>query len=350
MQSIGIDCRFAASHSGLGRYTRELVTHLLKRKDPIHYILFVRSSDEDWIPKNFGQSISLNVFDEDHYTLREQMLLPRALRSAGIDLLFSPHFNVPFLTGVPTVVTVHDLILHRYPNNANIVRQLAYRLLFRRAVTHARHVIAVSRFTAQELSGVYGRRITRKMTVIPEAVSPHFRRHPPEECVRVLERHGIRQPFFLYVGNAKEHKNVPMLLAAFRELGDPSVQLALVTDGPEIERLGSGANVRIMRNVPEEDMPFLYSSARCFVSASLYEGFGLPLLEAHACGCPGIVLNRSSFPEIAPPGTVLTETSVEALTDALRSPPAWQGPVSPRTWADVAAETAAVFSEALKGV
>ncbi len=345
MQTIGIDCRFAALHSGLGRYTRELVTHLLRRKDSVQYVLFVRSAEEDWIPRDFGSSFSLQTFDCDHYTMSEQVRFPRMLTSAGIDLLFSPHFNVPFFSSIPTVVTVHDLILHRYPNEANIVKQLAYRLLFRRAITHASSVIAVSSFTAKELSGVYGRNVTRKLSVIPEAVSGHFHPRSSEECIPVLERHGIRQPFFLYVGNAKEHKNVRMLLAAFGQLDDPALLLVLVTDGKETASLPIGRNVRLLRHVPEDDLPFLYSAARCFVSASLYEGFGLPLLEAHACGCPGVVLNRSSFPEIAPPGTALIDSSLDAFVQAMRTPPHWQGPVSARTWADVAEETAGVLKK-----
>ena len=350
MQSIGIDCRFAGSHSGLGRYTRELVTSLLERHDGIHYTLFVRSGDEAWLKKDFGSSFSINVFDCDHYSLREQLQFPGIIRTAGIELLFSPHFNVPFLSRVPVVVTVHDLILHRYPNDAQFLKQLAYRALFRRAITRALRVIAVSAFTARELSSVYGRRVTRKLSVIHEAVSQHFSKRHPLDCAEVLQRHGVRQPYFLYVGNAKEHKNVTMLLAAFAMLDDTGKQLVMVSGGKELAALQPGRGVTVLQDVPEDDLPFLYSSARAFVSPSLYEGFGLPLLEAHACGCPGIVLNRSSYPEIAPPGTALIDTSVEALADALRSPPVWQGPTSQRSWADVAAETAVIFHETLKRV
>ena len=150
MQSIGIDCRFAASHSGLGRYTRELVSHLLQRRDGVHYVLFVRSGDEAWLKKDFGSSFSLNVFKCDHYSLAEQMRFPGVIRAAGIDLLFSPHFNVPFLQGVPTVVTVHDLILHRFPNEASFARRLAYRFVMRQSLRNARHVFAVSESTKSD--------------------------------------------------------------------------------------------------------------------------------------------------------------------------------------------------------
>ncbi len=350
MQSIGIDCRFAGTHSGLGRYTRELVSALLGRRDGIHYVLFVRSGDEAWLKRDFGSSVTVNVFDCDHYSLSEQLRFPGVIRAAGIDLLFSPHFNVPFLSCAPVVVTAHDLILHRYPNDAQFFKQLAYRALFRRAITKAERVIAVSAFTAKELSSVYGRSVTRKLSVIHEAVSPHFSKRHPLDCAEILRKYNLTQPYFLYVGNAKEHKNVKMLLVAFAALNDPAKQLVLVTDGKELAALHPGPGVRVLKNVPEDDLPFLYSSARCFVSPSLYEGFGLPLLEAHACGCPGIVLNRSSYPEIAPPGTALIDTSVEAMAAALASPPAWQGPSTTRTWADVAAETAALFLDVLKRV
>ena len=131
--TIGIDCRFAASHSGLGRYTRELVPALLERGGA-HYALFVRSESEAWIPR--VRSVLLAACGAVPALLRAGAgALSGLIRRAGIDLLFSPHFNVPLLCPVPFVTTIHDLILHRYPNNAGPWKQAAYRLLLHNAVS-----------------------------------------------------------------------------------------------------------------------------------------------------------------------------------------------------------------------
>lgn len=350
MHCIGIDCRFAGTQTGLGRYTRELVSHLLLRRDAFHYALFVPPEPQAWIPQNYGSAYSLHPVPFSHYSLAEQTRFPSLIKKAAVDLFFSPHFNVPLFCPAPTVVTIHDLILHRYPNDASVLRQLAYRFLFRQAVSRSQRVIAVSGFTASELRSFYGPRVQPKLSVIAEAVPPSFSRRSPEECRAVIERTGIAHPFYLYVGNAKEHKNVQMLIDAFAALQDPEKELVLVTGGKEAGKLTLRPGVRLIPSISDDDLPALYTSALCFVSASLYEGFGLPLLEAHACGCPGIVTNRASFPEIAPPGTTLCEPSVDAFARAMQAPPQWQPATTTRTWADAAAETVDVFRSAVKGV
>ncbi len=350
MHVVGIDCRFAATNSGIGRYTRELTTRLLRRADGLRYVLFVWAAREAWIPGAASGAFSVREADIPHYSVAEHVRLPRVIKSAGIDLLFSPHFNVPVLLRVPTVVTLHDLILHRYPNSASVARQAAYRLLLGRSLSRAQRIIAVSGFTAREALAAYGPRVEKKLVVIHEGVGEEFAPRPPEVCAPVLAAHGIRSPFFLYVGNAKQHKNVQMLIDAFADLHDPESQLVLVTGGREASSLRLEAGVRLLPSVSDAELPALYSSARCFVSASLYEGFGLPLLEAHACGCPGIVTDCGSFPEIAPSGTVVLPPERGAFRAALASPPPRPSAIVVPSWDEAAARTAAVFHEALRGL
>jgi glycosyltransferase involved in cell wall biosynthesis len=341
MLTIGIDCRFAATPSGLGRYTRELATHLLKRNDKVKYALFVREGDVAWIPTSLSD-VSIFVAPFAHYTFAEQTRFPGIIRQAGIDLLFSPHFNVPYACPVPFVVTIHDLILHRYKNRASLLRRLAYHVLFSRAIRHARSIIAVSQFTAAELSEKYGREAKRKTVAIHEGVSSHFAPASPEAIRGVRERHRLPERFFLYVGTAKPHKNVQMLIDAFAEVPGERA-LVLVTSGKEAESLKLAPRVRLLPSIAEADLPALYSAAECFVTASLYDGFGLPLLEARACGCPAIVSNIGAFREIAPTGTVIVPPEKSAFSEAMRSPPPDRTvPVLPR-WEDAAEATAAVL-------
>lgn len=338
---VGIDCRFASTTSGLGRYTRELVTHLLRRKDPIQYTLFVRSVDEGWIQSLVGSPTPyhLHPITCSHYSLAEQVLFPLAIRHSGIDLLFSLHFNVPLLCPVPFVATVHDLILHRYPNEVPFWKRTAYRWVMRHTVTHARALIAVSQFVRSEIREAYSQRAVSKVTVIHEGVDAQFFYRLEREQEEVLRKYALRPPFFLYVGNAKEHKNVPMLIHAFQKLRSSERTLVLVTSGREADGLTTGEHIRRLTHVAEEDLPALYSAARAFVTPSLYEGFCLPIAEARACGCPVIACTIGVMPEVVGQDGTLVEATEEALTLALQAPPPLVRGLYQRRWEVVAEET-----------
>lgn len=335
MKTILIDCRFAALHAGLGRYTRELVIHLLRRPASVRYILLVRSLKEAWIPEN-AQTMEADIA---HYSLQEQTVLPRIIRSAEADMLFSPHFNVPLLCPIPFIVTVHDLILHRYPNRASFVRQMMYRAIIGRAVRHAKAIVAVSAFTARELADAYGASIAEKTQVISEGVSDVYRPLPSSASQEILKRHGINNSYFLYVGNAKQHKNVQMLLDAFQQAAVPDVELLLVSSGPEVQALSLPPYVRILSSVSDEDLPALYGAAQALVTASLYEGYCLPVAEALACGCPVIASNRTAIPETAAGHAMLVEPTVDAFVRAFKNPPAAFDPFIVGTWEKAAEET-----------
>ena len=344
MTTIGIDCRFAGTQTGLGRYTRELTSHLLKRTDPVQYVLFVSAGDHTWVPKNPLTHFSLFTFHSPHYSFSEQLFFPNLIRRSGIDLLFSPHFNVPLLCPVPFVATIHDLILHRYPNQAPRMKRLAYRVVMRHAIQASRALIAVSAFTASEIMHEYGKELREKITVIHEAASDEFARKSAAASGPVLKKYSLSKPFFLYVGSCKEHKNVQMLIDAYRSLGSTDTELVLVTGGKETDALQLCDGVRVLRAVPDADLPSLYFFAVSFVTASLYEGFGLPVLEAAASGCPVIVTNRGALPEIAPASARIVEPTVEDLADALREPPQPSESGAMRSWGEVAEETSKILS------
>ncbi len=328
MSLIAIDCRFAGLNAGLGRYTRLLVTEMLKQKSDISYVLIVRHKKEQWIP------VGAKVIEADipHYSLAEQLMLPGIIRSLKADLLFSPHFNVPFFCPIPFVVTVHDLILHRYPNNASFMKRAAYRLQIGRAIRKAKSIIAVSSFTASEIADAYGADAKRKTVTVLEGVDDSYQPSSASECARVRTQYQLERPFFLYVGNAKEHKNVQVLLDAYDQSGITDTQLILVSSGPEAAKLNLPEGVRILRNVSDTDLPSLYSAAQCLVTASLYEGYCLPVAEALACGCPVIASHRTAIPETAAGHAMLIEPTVSSFVDAFKHPPARKTPVVVGTW------------------
>jgi len=325
---VGIDCRFAGGNSGLGRYTRELVFSLLQRQDQIRYVLFVQSAGEAWL-----QGITharIVPFAAPHYSVREQLLFPRVIKKAGINLLLVPHFNVALFCPVPFVVTIHDLILHRHPGGVSLFKQVAYRFLMRHAVSASSAIISVSDFTKKELATVYGAHVLQKIVTVYEGVSETFHRRPMNEQRDVRLVHKLPDRFFLYVGSNKEHKQVPLLLEAFAKASPHGRSLVLVTCGAESEAWGKQLGVQVLRHVSDTDLPALYSSAEAFVTASVYEGFGLPIVEAEACTCPVIAFRCTSIPEVASPTALLLEPSADALAEAL-SREAFEKP-TPKQW------------------
>jgi len=344
MALIGIDCRFASKDVGLGTYTRELVLQLVHCSTD-DFVLFVRSTSESWLD-DIPSHVAILTADFDHYSLKEQIAFPRLIRHLHLDLLFSPHFNVPFFCPVPFVVTIHDLILHRYPNQTSKIKQIAYRILMKRAVTNAQKIIAVSAYTQSELISVYGKSIASKISTVTEGVSPLFSSSP---ALNVQKKYSIPTDYILYVGNAKQHKNVQMLIDAHAQVSD-APDLVLISGGSEARKLKLHSRVHLLQNIPYSDLPSFYTSATCFVTPSLYEGFCLPILEARASGCPVIAMNVTAIPEVAGPHTKLIEPNLQDLTQALQNiPTKTSGPEEQYCWEYAATTTNAILTSALHG-
>lgn len=207
------------------------------------------------------------------------------------------------------------------------------------AVKKSQRIIAVSEFTASELEREYGSEIRKKVAVIPEAVSSVFQPQTKEQAAEALERYGVSMPFYLYVGNAKEHKNLPLLLDAFEKLQDSEASLVLVSGGKELSRHVLPPHTHVLSDVSDRDLASLYSLARAVVSPSLYEGFGLPIAEAAACGCPVIAVKGSAVSEVSPPSAQLIEPSMDALVAAMKNLKEHAVPSPGRNWDSVARAT-----------
>jgi glycosyltransferase involved in cell wall biosynthesis len=331
-----LDARFGGSPTGLGRFTRELTTAVLDAS-PTHlrWTLLTKEDQPPWLE---GRPVRTIQSMARHYSLAEQWALPRLLWRHQPDLFVSWHFNVPLACPVPFVATVHDLILHAYPNAASPLKQLAYRLLMRHAVLHSRGLLAVSPFVAEELVRVYGTRIESRLMITGEGAPPTFGPRDLTEQQRVREAWNVPGPFLLYVGNAKEHKRVPLLLEAFQAAQLPGVSLVLVASGPEADRLTLPANVRRLQGVPDTDLPALYSAALACVTASAHEGFYLPGVEALTCGCPVVAPRTSAIIGTldGAEGVALVEPTLDGLTAGLRTLPHRSEPQQRWHWADAA--------------
>ncbi len=315
---IGIDCRFAETHSGLGTYTRSMVQALMRRKDSSSYILFVRSMAEPWVSDfALNDNVSFRVASFAHYSFREQWDFPILIRESGCDLFYSPHFNVPYLCDTPFVCTVHDLILHRFPNQANILKRLAYKLLVGRAIKKAKAIVCVSEATQIAIDDYYPG-IVQKTEVIYPGVGKEFRPADSAVIEVVRKKYSLARPFLLYIGNCKQHKNVPMLIESFRVARLQNTELILVSGGSECSSLQLPSNVRRIESVAESDLPALYSAAAGCVTASLLEGFGMPMIEAMACGCPVMATNTGSLPEICDTHALIVEPTIASLSEGMK--------------------------------
>jgi glycosyltransferase involved in cell wall biosynthesis len=298
--------------------------------------------------------------------LRIPFGIPRAVRRNRSDVLHVSYVAPP-LVGCPTVVTVHDLSYLAYPQSLSTRARFILTALVPRSVRRAARVIAVSAFTRQDLVTRYGIP-QEQISVVHEAAGPAFR-VLDAAAVRPLPS-GVTAPFVLAVGNLEPRKNLARLIEAFAVLiRDPAVTATLVLVGQAkrqaaslaglVEQHGLRERVVFTGFVPEEELVLLYNRAALFIYPSLYEGFGLPPLEAMACGCPVIASNVTAMPEVLGDAALLVDpTSAGAMAEAMRAVLQGDAPTpelrarglrqaARYSWARAAEQTRSVYAEAI---
>jgi glycosyltransferase involved in cell wall biosynthesis len=258
---------------------------------------------------------------------RLRLPLPVQHWLGSLDLFHAPDFILPPVRpGTPTIVTIHDLSFVREPDSTMPGMSVHLNKWVPHSVKRADRVIAVSEATRRDLIEFY-QTPPAKISVIYHGVSPEFRPVQEKERLRAVRyKYGLDQrPFILSVGTIQPRKNYQRLVQAFASINQP---LSLVIAGSEgwncddvyreVERLGLDDRVYFPGFVAEEDLPVLLSAATLFGYPSLYEGFGLPVLEAMACGTPIVAANQSSLPEVVgDAGLTVDPTDVAALATAI---------------------------------
>lgn len=318
---IGIDARFYGPlGKGLGRYTQEIVDQITQLDDQNEYIIFLGLDNiDEFIPAK--PNVKKILADIRWYGLAEQWYFPRLIKQHKIDLMHFPHFNIPIFCPVPFVVTIHDLILTKFPTMRAttlgpvlyFLKNLGYRYVINRAVNCAKRVIAVSEFTKQDIIQHF-KIPSEKIVMIYEGVADLHHAHDQAftsklHALAVLSRHCILEPYLLYVGNAYPHKNLESLVRVFLIIRKRWTDLKLVLVGKDdyfyhrlrefLTTIKDDTSAIIFPGyVPDEDLQTLFEHAYAYIFPSKYEGFGLPPLEAMSRGCPVISSNATCLPEI----------------------------------------------------
>lgn len=293
---VALDARTATpAFPGIGRYVQNLLRVLPSALEEDERLTVLRAPTG--APP--GPVIKSSVFG-----LQQQWEVRRVLKKHRATVYHSPYYAMPYFPGVPTVVTIHDIIPMVLPAQvAPRVRRL-FPFLLRRAMHTAEHFIADSAHTRDDLCQYLGL-APERITVVPLAPEPHFRPADEEEVAAVRRRLNLPPRYVLYVGSNKPHKNLVRLLDAWAMVAAEQVLvIAGVWDEryPEarqaVEKQELSDRVRFLGPVTEADLPALYTGTDLFVFPSIYEGFGFPVIEAMACGAPVVCSHAASLPEV----------------------------------------------------
>ena len=365
---LSLDASYRAA--GVSRYVARLLQHLPQVGPDLDYVAFCDGEALPWP----GWEVRRSAWRTGSPWTRivwEQAAQPLASRQAHLDLLHAPVNVAPLAGGCPAVVTVHDLSPFLFPELFRPARRIYQQALTRRSVQRAAHVIADSESTRTDLVAVLGA-APDQVTAVPLGVDETMRPVTDAALLGAFrKRHGLDGPYILFVGTLEPRKNVLMLIEAFALLrAQTGVAHRLVLVGGKgwyydaifqrVERLGLRDAVIFAGYAPDADLPLWYSAADLFVYPSLYEGFGLPPLEAMACGAPVLVSRASSLPEaVGEAGVLVDPHDPEALARemaALLADEARRASLSARglrraaqlTWRATATATAAVYHRVLR--
>lgn len=308
---------------GIGRYTEELLWELFAcNLDPLLLQAGPTSAHK-------GVQLKGSRLLPGLMTIGQVQLAWLAARHR-LQLVHDPIGVMPLsLANARRITTVHDVIPYIYANSSTTLDWLIYRLWLPIAAHRTDTIITDSEQSKEDIVKHLSMN-ANKVKVIPLAASEQYRPLQPQAVQPVLAQHQITTPYILYVGSIAARKNLPRLLEAYANLRKWSTKWTLVIVGARkwksspvyetVERLDLAQHVHFTGFVEEEDLPALYNGADLFVFPSLYEGFGLPPLEAMACGTPVVTSNTSSLPEVVGDAAILVDPyNVEEITAAMRS-------------------------------
>lgn len=325
--TIGIDASRATTsqQTGTERYSRRIIDAVLEIGSAHRFRLYVNAGQALRIPMRAGDTQRLIPFPRlwTHARLSTELLLN------PVDRLFVPAHVIPPVHPAGSVVTIHDLGYLYEPDAHRSGSRRYLDLSTRWSVRAASRVIAISTATRNDLINYYGVD-ERKIQVIHHGVDEQFRRPAPEEIAQAKRRLDLPEQYILHVGTLQPRKNIGRLVQAFNRIAADLPELRLILAGKPgwlfsgieqvIQSSPFGRRIEIRGHMPDQDLPAVYAGASALAFPSLYEGFGLPALEAMACGTPTLVSDRGALPEIAGDAAQIVDPlDVGAIAAGLRA-------------------------------
>jgi glycosyltransferase involved in cell wall biosynthesis len=314
--------------AGINWYIHNLLTHLPRVDRDNRYTAFI--GDRRFT--NAGLALRLSQLPTSRPVVRifwEQVVQPFALQKERVDLLHALAFVTPLLSPCPSVVTIYDLSFLLYPGSFKRSKRFYLSLFTRLSARRARRIIAISESTKRDVVRLLGVP-HEKVEVVYCGIGEAFRPLAENQVAAFRSERGLPEHFILFVGTIEPRKNVTRLIEAFAHLQTCTLaNLKLVIGGAKgwfyedvfarVEELGLEGQVMFPGYIPVSELPLWYNAAELFVYPSLYEGFGLPPLEAMACGTPVVASNTSSLPEVVGgAGLTVDPLDVEGLAEAMR--------------------------------
>jgi glycosyltransferase involved in cell wall biosynthesis len=326
-----LDARTAADRfPGIGRYAYNLARAMVPLLGGGESLVLLRdpSAPSGWdLTPVAGGKATICDLPASPFSVSQQWRVRRALRRLGANLYHSAYYLMPYRPGVPTVLTVYDLIPVLFPQHVSIQASLLFRWAMALALRASGHVIAISEAALKDYQQLY-RVAPEKVAAIPLAADPVFCPRPPAEVASVRRKHGLPESYVLYLGSNKPHKNLVRLVDAWAQIQPQPVPLVIAgawdSRYPRVRQrvreLGLDDVVLWQGSVAEPDLPALYAGATLFVFPSLYEGFGLPVLEAMACGTPVAAADSSSIPEVGGDAALYFDPiDIDEMAETIRS-------------------------------
>jgi glycosyltransferase involved in cell wall biosynthesis len=317
---------------GIKTYLEELLREIIKSQTTHEIFLFIDSKQA--IPESLLNS-GCNIVRVKPYThntvgrlIWDHFSVGRACKELDIDALYTPTHVKPLIVPCPVVVVIHDMLYHLFPDDWSWIERIYFKLAVSLLTPTADAIITDSRSTKNDvLHFIHG--IEEKLFVVYLGVPDGFFPIDKDKYLSLLEKYSLRKPFILFVGSFHPRKNLLTLIDAFEEIASDYPHDLVIVGNPIWEnntiakRISSSRlfkRIKWIGYVPQTELPLFYNAADIFVYPSKYEGFGLPVLEALACGCPTITSDVSSMPEVGGDAAIyVSPNDVDQLDSAIRT-------------------------------
>ena len=324
---IGFDARsICGERTGVGTYTANLIETLLDVAPEISPVLFAAGDlpSLSWLSNERVRTV-IRPAGSGNNLIWTNVALRRAITSQPVDLFHAPGYTRPFGLGIPSIVTLHDVCYAAAPQWYPYKLSFFRRSWYRKAAVGADAILTDSEFSKREILRVYGVPPAKVHTIYPGVDRVKFRRVENPQTLREFRaRHSLPADFLLFVGDIHPRRNIGTIMTALHEVKSANsnfrdVEFIVVGRALELPADWKQPDVRYLGHIPDSDLPLFYSAARALVYPSFYEGFGLPILEAMACGCPAVVSRGTVCEETAGGAGILVDpASVPSVAEAIR--------------------------------